>query len=156
MPSRCGNQAPPVVRPSVIPRPLPGFPRPYPAVPPSPQERGCLSAFANRSYAYNLARFSRSGKRWSHGGVRPNLRTVLSIPFFRTTNFGSASVAWPRFAKPMRLILAVRRETWRRAREIVLVRRRLCPSSHGRCQDILCSGLRRRFSSSLRSSVAIR
>jgi hypothetical protein len=53
------------VRPSVILRPLPGFPTLYPAVPPSPQEIGCLSALANRSYAYNLARFHPSGRPWS-------------------------------------------------------------------------------------------
>ena len=36
-----------------MPRPLPRFPRPYRAVLLSPQRRGYLSGFANRSYAYN-------------------------------------------------------------------------------------------------------
>jgi hypothetical protein len=66
---RFGNQPPPFARPSVIVRPLPDFPRLYPAVPPSPQGRGCLAALANRSYAYNVARFSCSGKRTSSRSV---------------------------------------------------------------------------------------
>src|SRR5580704_14088030 len=36
-----------------MPRPLPGFPRRYRVVQPSPQPRGYLSGFVNRSYAYN-------------------------------------------------------------------------------------------------------
>lgn len=38
--------------------PLPGFPRPYRAVPPSPRGRGFLSGFADHSYALTLARFA--------------------------------------------------------------------------------------------------
>src|SRR5271154_620790 len=50
---RYGNQAPPAAHPLAIMRPLPGSPRSYPAVLPSPQRKGCLSGFANRSYTYN-------------------------------------------------------------------------------------------------------
>src|ERR1035437_3052857 len=54
-----------------MPRPLPRFPRPYRAVLLSPQRRGYLSGFANRSYAYNPSAVSWLWQAYDTGTKSP-------------------------------------------------------------------------------------